>query len=697
MAMRPANPLSPRTSMSRTLPSTQERLIEDAEYSRKARGLITLVNDLRGLGANQLKLDLPCLAFIGNQSAGKSSVVEGATGIAVPRDSGTCTKCPMQCTMMRVEGAWSCEIRLQFLYDESGGVMASPKIVPFQTVADPKAVEIWLKRAQVAILSPDTDATVFHNKSSEELKALQTLPFSKNTIEILVRDPEGTDLCFVDLPGIIQHHIKDDAMVPYVKKLVEEHIKRENTIIVVTIPMTDDIENQEAFSIASRVDTDGQRTIGVGTKPDMLGPGSISALESWKKILAGTTSNLKHGYYCVKMPDDRERQKGLTRAQWSAKEASFFEKTEPWKDVDDRTRFGMRNFVESTSKLLISLIETNLPVIKRTVDELLAKETEKLRRLPQPLADGAPMSTILLRAVRFCRSLQDIVCGISNKHFVQRNQARYERFKKDIALTAPNFQTREYEYICAPSARLSSPPSTRVSPSLKVITVGDVRATIASHHTWELPGYTPYEATKALILQHVRCWKDPLVDCFNDISQSTFSLIIQLIQDPEHFGRFSELEAFVRAIVGEEKEHFQVETSTMLNKLFELENSGPIFTADHAVFDQARREWLNAEQINGSSSEEYKVMADVHAYFQVASSRFIDVVVKCIEGEWHKKLVARLEQTLIGRIPVIPGERLDSMLQEDPSIRLKRENLSQKITQLTKIKARLLEYENEVA
>ncbi|KAF6744348.1 P-loop containing nucleoside triphosphate hydrolase protein [Ephemerocybe angulata] len=684
--------------MSTTLPSTRESLIKEAQYSQKARGLIALVNDLRSLGADQLKLDLPCLAFIGNQSAGKSSVVEGATGIAVPRDSGTCTKCPMQCTMMRADGAWSCEIRLQFLYDEHGEVMTSPRIVPFQTVADPKSVEIWLKRAQVAILSPDTDASIFHDKSSEELKALQTLPFSKNTIEILVRDPEGTDLCFVDLPGIIQHHIKDDAMVPYVKKLVEAHIKRENTIIVVTIPMTDDIENQEAFSIASRVDTDGQRTIGVGTKPDMLGPGSISALESWKKILAGTTSNLKHGYYCVKMPDDRERQNGLTRAQWSAKEASFFEKTEPWKDVDDRSRFGMRNFVESTSKLLISLIETNLPVIKRTVDELLSKETEKLRRLPQPLADGAPMSMILLRAVKFCRSLQEIVHGSSNKAFVQRNQARYERFKTDIALTAPNFQTRaEYGYISASSTRPSSTSSTRVSSSPKVITFGDVKAAIASHHTWELPGYTPYEATKALILQHVRCWQEPLIDCFNDISQSTFALINQLIHDSEHFGRFSELQAFVRTIVAEERQHFQVETSTMLNKLFELENSGPIFTADHAVFDQARREWLNAEHLNGSSSEEYKVMADVHAYFQVASSRFIDVVVKCIEGEWHKKLVARLEHTLIGRIPVIPGERLESMLQEDPSIRLKRENLSQKITQLTKIKARLLEYENEVA
>lgn len=98
--------------------------------------------------------------------------------------------------------------------------------------------------------------------------------------------------------------------------------------------------------------------IGVGTKPDMLTSGSLSALESWQNRLDGTESNLQHGYYCVRLPNDKERLQGLSRTQLRAVETEFFESTEPWKDMADRSRFGMRNFVESTSKLLISLIET---------------------------------------------------------------------------------------------------------------------------------------------------------------------------------------------------------------------------------------------------------------------------------------------------------------------------------------------------
>lgn len=72
----------------------------------------------------------------------------------------------------------------------------------------------------------------------------------------------------------------------------------------------------------------------------------------------GNDFNLKHGYYCVKMPDDRQRSQGLKRSELTKLEADFFEKTAPWKNLRDRSRLGMPNFVESASQLLIRLIET---------------------------------------------------------------------------------------------------------------------------------------------------------------------------------------------------------------------------------------------------------------------------------------------------------------------------------------------------
>lgn len=67
-------------------------------------------------------------------------------------------------------------------------------------------MDIWLRRAQAAILSPHLPYQNFFSKSLEDLRnATRTdarmLKFSKNTICLDLRDPDATVLSFVDLPG----------------------------------------------------------------------------------------------------------------------------------------------------------------------------------------------------------------------------------------------------------------------------------------------------------------------------------------------------------------------------------------------------------------------------------------------------------------------------------------------------------------
>jgi hypothetical protein len=46
-------------------------------------------------------VDLPQLVVVGQQSSGKSSVLEGLTGLPFPRDSGLCTRFATQITFRR--------------------------------------------------------------------------------------------------------------------------------------------------------------------------------------------------------------------------------------------------------------------------------------------------------------------------------------------------------------------------------------------------------------------------------------------------------------------------------------------------------------------------------------------------------------------------------------------------------------------
>ncbi|GAA5984146.1 hypothetical protein JCM10908_006068 [Rhodotorula pacifica] len=54
--------------------------ISASAYSAKRRQLVSLVDQLRSAGAST-EIDLPRIAVIGNQSAGKSSLVEAISGV----------------------------------------------------------------------------------------------------------------------------------------------------------------------------------------------------------------------------------------------------------------------------------------------------------------------------------------------------------------------------------------------------------------------------------------------------------------------------------------------------------------------------------------------------------------------------------------------------------------------------------------
>lgn len=96
---------------------------EPSSLGRAAAQGIALVNALKNAGADH-DLQLPRIVFAGKQSAGKSSLVEAVTGIALPRAHGTCTKCPIEVTTERVENGdsnfWECEVSLRIMYGENG-------------------------------------------------------------------------------------------------------------------------------------------------------------------------------------------------------------------------------------------------------------------------------------------------------------------------------------------------------------------------------------------------------------------------------------------------------------------------------------------------------------------------------------------------------------------------------------------------
>lgn len=117
----------------------------------------------------------------------------------------------MECTIASTSTTWACKISLRYDYDNTAGQplpISHSHSKPFgPKIFDKSKVEIWLRRAQAAILSPHVDASTFLDKTHEELKAFmkdekaKVKKFSKNKVCIDIEDADATDLAFVDLPG----------------------------------------------------------------------------------------------------------------------------------------------------------------------------------------------------------------------------------------------------------------------------------------------------------------------------------------------------------------------------------------------------------------------------------------------------------------------------------------------------------------
>lgn len=99
--------------------------------------------------------------------------------------------------------------------------------------------------------------------------------------------------------------------------------------------------------------------IGVLTKPDKLQAGDLGARQRWKDVIVGRAHALHHGYYCLRLPSDGERERTITRTQGEEIATAYFASDAPWNELGsaDRHRLGVSNLVSDLSRLLMRVLE----------------------------------------------------------------------------------------------------------------------------------------------------------------------------------------------------------------------------------------------------------------------------------------------------------------------------------------------------
>ncbi|XP_074977713.1 dynamin-2 isoform X2 [Caretta caretta] len=308
--------------------------------NRGMEDLIPLVNKLQDAFSSigqSCHLDLPQIAVVGGQSAGKSSVLENFVGRDfLPRGSGIVTRRPLilQLIFSKTEYA-------EFLHCKS------KKFTDFDEVRQE--------------IEAETDRVTGTNKG-----------ISPVPINLRVYSPHVLNLTLIDLPGITKVPVGDQPQdIEYqIKDMILQFISRESSLILAVTPANMDLANSDALKMAKEVDPQGLRTIGVITKLDLMDEGTDA-----RDILENKLLPLRRGYIGVvnRSQKDIEGKKDIRAAL--AAERKFFLSHPAYRHIADR--MGTPHLQKVLNQQLTNHIRETLPSLRSKLQsQLLSLEKE---------------------------------------------------------------------------------------------------------------------------------------------------------------------------------------------------------------------------------------------------------------------------------------------------------------------------------
>ena len=199
------------------------------------------------------------------------------------------------------------------------------------------------------------------------LSSVSSPIFSENVLKIEICGPDEDNLTVIDVPGIFRNHtegVTTKQDIELVNSLVKKYIEDHRTIILAVLPSNVDIATQEILDLAKTYDKNGERTLGILTKPDLVTE-SASKMSVFN-LVSGSRKPLSLGYYIV-------RNRGAdddTIVQHEALELMF--QCKPWSDLPP-DRVGIQALKARLAKLLSEIARREFPNLRKDVKSKLKK------------------------------------------------------------------------------------------------------------------------------------------------------------------------------------------------------------------------------------------------------------------------------------------------------------------------------------
>ncbi|KAI5091047.1 dynamin-2 isoform X2 [Silurus meridionalis] len=314
--------------------------------NRGMEELIPLINKLQDAFSSigqSCNLDLPQIAVVGGQSAGKSSVLENFVGSEDRRE-----QCGMQVD----------QVLDQVLQVDQVGVWAGAEYAEFLHCKGKKFVDFEEVRTEI---EAETDRITGSNKG------ISPIP-----INLRVYSPNVLNLTLIDLPGMTKVAVGDQPVdiEHQIRDMILQFITKDSCLILAVTPANTDLANSDALKIAKEVDPQGLRTIGVITKLDLMDEGTDA-----RDILENKLLPLRRGYIGVvnRSQKDIDGRKDIRVAL--AAERKFFLSHPAYRHMAER--MGTPHLQKTLNQQLTNHIRDTLPGLRSKLQsQLLSLEKE---------------------------------------------------------------------------------------------------------------------------------------------------------------------------------------------------------------------------------------------------------------------------------------------------------------------------------
>ncbi|CAJ2648887.1 unnamed protein product [Trifolium pratense] len=341
-------------------------------------GVISLVNRLQDIFSrvgSQTAINLPQVAVVGSQSSGKSSVLEALVGRDfLPRGNEICTRRPL--VLQLVRSSEQADEFGEFLH------LAGKRFYDFSDI-----------RREI---QAETDREAGDNKG-----------VSDRQIRLKIVSPNVLDMTLVDLPGITKVPVGDQPsdIEARIRTMIMSYIKEPSCLILAVTPANSDLANSDALQMAGVADPDGNRTIGVITKLDIMDRGTDA-----RNLLLGKVIPLRLGYVGVVNRSQEDIQMNRSIKDALVAEEKFFRSRPVYSGLADSC--GIPQLAKKLNQILAQHIKALLPGLRAHISTNLVTVAKEHQSYGEITESKAGQGVLLLNILsKYCEAFSSLVEG----------------------------------------------------------------------------------------------------------------------------------------------------------------------------------------------------------------------------------------------------------------------------------------------